>query len=292
MSTNDPSLSGGGDCQAHWHSADRVPTQDFLHGLQVTGRVVTVGSSVSLRGAEDLVLVDTTAGDITLTLPRARNGREVTVLKTSALNKLTIQGTDGQLINGRMTQTYYTRWTARTLKAVGNTWRIVHGATFDKAPHGAFYSLQTQAALVNTPTLVTLNGTAYSSGTSHVIANGIHVTQAGLYNLQFSVQVTNMDSQARRMSLWLRKTGTQDIAASASTISVPSTHGGIAGHYVLAANFFVDLGVSDYIELWWATDSTTVRLETLAAQTTPFVQPASPAVMVTLNYVSSETANG
>jgi hypothetical protein len=292
MPIDEASLTGGGDCSAHWHSADRVPTQDFLHGLQAAGGVITVSASTILRGTEDLVLVDTTVGDVTLTLPRARNGREVTILKTSALNKLTVQGIDGQLINGRVTQTYYTRWTARTFKAVGNTWRVVNGATFDKAPHGAFYSLQTQSAPANTPTLVTLNGTAYSSGTSHVIANGIHVTQTGLYNLQFSVQVTNTDSQAHRMSLWLRKTGTLDVTASASDISVPSTHGGIAGHYVLAANFFVDLGVGDYIELWWATDFATVQLETLAAQTTPFVRPASPAVMVTLTYVSSETTNG
>lgn len=166
------------------------------------------------------------------------------------------------------------------------------GGRYLEFPYGAFSSTQTQSvATINTPTRVTLNTTDFASGTSFVAGDGIHVEQDGIYNLQFSVQVTNSDTQIHDMALWLRKgtgTGTPvDIPYTSSVVSVPGTHGGQPGYHVLAANFYVELGGTDFVELWWSTNSTQVELNTLPPITTPFVNPGSPSVVVTLSFVSS-----
>ena len=93
------------------------------------------------------------------------------------------------------------------------------------------------------------------------------------------------------MAIWLRH-GTNgstatDVAWTNSVQSVQGTHGGQPGYQVLAANYFIRLQASDFIEFWWSTNSTQVQLQALPAITTPFVTPAAPSVVVTLTYISS-----
>lgn len=288
---HEAALTGGGDCFAHWHSEDRRPTHDFLRGLQSLAVTKSSSSSVTLTGGEDIVRVDTSAGDVTVTLPPPVNGEEVTVIKTSALNTLTIIGS----INGAVSKSYTTQWSSRTFKAIDGQWSIISGFIRDKFPHGAFTSTQTQSvAAAATPTRVTFNLTDYSRLVEQIAGDGIHVYQSGLYNLQFSMQLTNADVQIHDAAVWLRKGSglgaATDVPNTASVVSVAETHGGISGHHVLAANFPVYLDVDDYVELWWAASSTSVQLETLPAITTPFASPASPSVVLTLTYVSSETS--
>lgn len=154
-------------------------------------------------------------------------------------------------------------------------------------PHGAFASTATHTvATINTPTLVTLDTTDAEVGVHYVAGNGIHADYPGVYNLQFSIQLTNSDSQAHDAAVWLRKGGV-DIPWTSSVVTVPSTHGGQPGYYVVAANFFVEMSGGDYVELWWATNSTQVTLNALPPITTPFVNPGSPSVVVTMSFVSN-----
>lgn len=153
-------------------------------------------------------------------------------------------------------------------------------------PYGSFSSTQTQSvATINTPTLVTLNVTDGANGTYLQAGNGIHVKSAGVYDVQFSCQITNADVQIHEAAIWLRKNGA-DLAWTNSVVSVQSTHGGLPGYDVVAANFFVELAAGDYIEFWWASNSTQVTLNALPAITTPFTAPGSPSVVITLTFVS------
>lgn len=287
-------LLSGGDTFAHWHSEDRVPTQNFLHGLQQLMSQKTVSSDATLGRNNDIVFVDTSGGDVTITLPNASEGQEYTVVKTSALNNLIIDSVAPLTVNGQYSATYTTNLTARTFKLSGTNWNHLTGAVWDKYPHGAFASTQTQTTTANTATRVTFNVTDYARRVAQIAGNGIHVYQSGLYNVQFSCQLTNDDTQIQEADIWLRKGSgvgaATDVAHTSSVVSVVGTHGGIPGHQVIAANFMVYLAVDDYIELWWATTSASVALETLPALTTPYARPVSPSVVITLSYVSSETA--
>lgn len=157
-------------------------------------------------------------------------------------------------------------------------------------PHGAFRSTQTQTvSAANTPTLITFNNTDFSSGIYYVAGDGLHFDVAGIFNLAFSIQVTNYDTQAHDVYIWLRYKGT-DYPYSASAATVSGTHGGLAGKYVISANFFGQSEANGYVELWWATTSTQVKLETLAPTTSPFAMPGSPSVIATVSFVSNSAS--
>ena len=104
-----------------------------------------------------------------------------------------------------------------------------------------------------------------------------------VYNFAFSVQLTNADVQAHDATFWIRKNGT-DVTQSGSVVTVPATHGGISGHYIFYVDLIQQLAANDYIQLVWAADNTNLKLETIAAGTTP-VHPLSPSVIVSVTQV-------
>lgn len=155
----------------------------------------------------------------------------------------------------------------------------------DKIPYGAFQDSTDQTAASTTAAYaVTYNTTDYSNGITLSNSSRLNVTSPGVYNIQFSIQLANKDTQIQDVDIWFRKNGT-DVAGSNSKFSVPNSHGGTDGHLIAALNFFIELAANDYIQIMWATTSTLVTIEQIPAQTTP-TRPATPSVIVTMTYVS------
>lgn len=177
-------------------------------------------------------------------------------------------------------------------RAVDNWTQVVagpQGGRFINSPCGEFICTTTQTqATINTPKLITLDTTNYYNGMYREVGDGIHVEYSGVYNVQFSAQVTNTQTQPHDLDIWIRKNGS-DVANTASVASVVGTHGGQPGYMVMAANFFVPMEAGDYLEFWWAANSTSVELNYLPAITTPFTSPGAPSFVVTLSFVSSLT---
>lgn len=163
-------------------------------------------------------------------------------------------------------------------------------AMADPVPFGSFSDSTDQAA-ANTTTAyaVTYNTTDFSKGISVVSNSRITFETAGVYNIQFSIQFANDDTQIQDVDIWFRKNGT-DIANSNSKFSVPNSHGGTDGHLIASLNFYVDVVANDYIQVMWATTSTLVVIEHLAAQTTP-TRPATPSVIVTANKIDESSTS-
>jgi hypothetical protein len=155
----------------------------------------------------------------------------------------------------------------------------------DKIPYGAFQDSTDQTAASTTAAYaVTYNTTDYSNGITLSNSSRLNVTSPGVYNIQFSIQLANKDTQIQDVDIWFRKNGT-DVAGSNSKFSVPNSHGGTDGHLIAALNFFIELAANDYIQIMWATSSTQVTIEQLPAQTSP-TRPTTPSVIVTMTYVS------
>ena len=153
-------------------------------------------------------------------------------------------------------------------------------------PYGAFSSDQDQTATVNTATLMTLNTTDFSSGVS--IANSkITVTTAGIYNLQFSTQFSNTDSNVQDVYIWLKQNGV-DIPGSTGFVSIPSRHGGTDGHAIVGWNYFLSMTAGQYIEIYWSVPNADVSIQHLAASGTP-TKPSTQSVVATLAFVSALT---
>jgi hypothetical protein len=80
----------------------------------------------------------------------------------------------------------------------------------------------------------------------------ITFTNSGVYNLQFSSQFQNTDTQLNDVIIWLRKNGT-DVGGSSGYCSVPNKHGGVNGHSIVAWNYLIEVNANDYYELVWST---------------------------------------
>ena len=155
-------------------------------------------------------------------------------------------------------------------------------------PYGAFQDSTDQSIATITATANnTLDTTDYTLGTTLVDGYKIRVDYSGLYNVQFSIQFANDDSQIQDVDVWFKKNGT-DVAGSNSKFSVDSKHGSVKGHLIAALNFNIELAKDDYVSLAWATSSTLVTVEHLAAQTTP-TRPATPSAIVTIQYLSANS---
>lgn len=171
---------------------------------------------------------------------------------------------------------------------VDNVTGALLGTTGGQYLANTYISVQNNSnvtATANTATLVTLNTLDYSSGMT--LANSaITVSQGGIYNYQFSVQIQNNDNDIHYADIWLRKNGA-DISATASRIVLPARKNATTYDYALgAANFFLSLNSGDSVALYWATDFNTVSLVSLPALTSPYARPVSPSVVATLSFVS------
>lgn len=82
-------------------------------------------SPYSVVQRDDILLVDTTSGTITITLPAAINGRKLTIVKTASANNAILQpsGSDIILLASGTTITLTAKAESVVLKAVSsNTW--------------------------------------------------------------------------------------------------------------------------------------------------------------------------
>jgi hypothetical protein len=163
----------------------------------------------------------------------------------------------------------------------GNT-----GGKFLAFPYAAIQRTTDKTFTANTATLVTFDQNDYLNGCTNDGTDGIVVQQAGIYNYQFSVQWRNSDTQLHDSWIWLRKNGT-DIPGTSSQFSVAQRHGGVDGHTIAAANFYVDLNAGDFVSLYAAVNDVGVTMDASAAQTVPFGMPAIPSVVATLSFVSA-----
>jgi hypothetical protein len=160
------------------------------------------------------------------------------------------------------------------------------GGRFMSNPFGAWSSdsdqtaSSTTAAYAITYDVTDISDSIYLDGTSKLT-----VTHPGVYNLQFSIQFTNTDTQIHDVDVWAAVNGS-NVSNTNSKFSVPNSHGGTDGHLIAALNVFLSMQPGDYVELYWATNNTGVRIEHIPAASSP-TRPATPSVIATMSFVSS-----
>ena len=161
------------------------------------------------------------------------------------------------------------------------------GGKWINNPYGAFQDGTDQtAANTTTAYAITFDTTDFSNGVTLSNSSRLNVSQAGLYNLQFSIQFKNTTNDGQDVDVWFRKNGT-NIANSNSRFHPPARKSsGDPSHLIAALNFFVSLAANDYVEIMWRTTSTSVSIEHFAADTSP-TRPAVPSVIATLSFVSN-----
>lgn len=146
--------------------------------------------------------------------------------------------------------------------------------------YGSFYSTADQTnAGATSVNKMTYNVTDLSNGVSIVSNSRITIANAGIYNIQFSVQFAKNDSGDDVVDIWLCKNG-NNIANTNTEFTILGNN----GNFVAAWNFFVNAAAGDYYELCWHSIDTGVRLDYIAAKSNPS-RPAIPSVILTVNRV-------
>ena len=161
------------------------------------------------------------------------------------------------------------------------------GGKWMNNPYGAFQDSTDQtAANTTTAYAITFDTTDFSNGITLSNSSRLNVAQAGIYNLQFSIQFTNTTNASQDVDVWFRKNGT-DIAKSNSRFGfAPRKGAGDPFHTIGALNFFVSLAANDYLQIMWRPSNVGVSIEHYAADTSP-TRPAVPSVIATLSFVSN-----
>ena len=162
----------------------------------------------------------------------------------------------------------------------------------DTVPYGAFQDSTDQTAASTTAAYaITFDTIDYSNGVTLSNGSRINVKNAGVYNIQFSIQFKNTTNDSQDADVWFRKNGT-DIDKSNSRFGLaPRKSAGDPYHTIGSLNYFVELAANDYVQLMWRVSNTGVSIEQHPADTSP-TRPAVPSVILTVNYVNpSATTN-
>jgi hypothetical protein len=155
-----------------------------------------------------------------------------------------------------------------------------------RLPYGAFSDFTSQTTTANTATLMALNTTDFSNTVTLVTGSKLTVANAGIYNLQFSVQVQNAGNAPHDIFIWLKQNGT-DITGSTGKVGLPARKNpGDPFHDIQGWNYFLSMSAGDYVQIYWSTTNAAVTIETYAASGTP-TKPSTASVVATLSFVSA-----
>jgi len=161
------------------------------------------------------------------------------------------------------------------------------GGKYLNNPYGAFQDSTDQVAASTTVAYpVTFNTTDFSNGVTIASNSRITVADAGIWNLQFSIQLKNTTNDGQDVDIWFRKNGTNIANSNSRFHPPPRKSAGDPSHIIASLNFFVDMAANDYVEIVWRTENTNVSIEHFDTSTSP-TRPAVPSAIATMSFVSN-----
>ena len=177
-------------------------------------------------------------------------------------------------------------------QSTGNVTITSIAASYNTATgsYGSFYDTTTQTnPVINVPRSMSFNTTDISngvsiSGSTNPYNTYVKVTNAGVYDIQFSAQFDRTTTGTDIVYIWLRKNG---VDIPQTNTSIVLTGGAAASPTVAAWNWFVNANVGDYYQLMWSAPDTHIQI---LASTPPY-GPAIPSVIVTANRVDTFLSN-
>ena len=145
----------------------------------------------------------------------------------------------------------------------------------------AFHTASLTTAVINTPYSTSFSTTDFGSGVAigGPIKNQIQITNAGVYDIQFSAQVDKTTGTTVNGYIWLAKNG-NDLPNTNTQVTLA---GGASDAQVAAWNFYVSASAGDYYELRYGADQTNFRIHYNTAQT---VGPAVPSLILTVGRIA------
>ena len=134
------------------------------------------------------------------------------------------------------------------------------------------------AASTNTAYALTFTEDLAEGITNGTPASRLVVDEAGQYSVTYSMQMASTSASTVRMWFWVRTNGT-DVPKSAMENTLHQN----GSTLVVTKSAILQLSAGDYIEVMWATSSTSGYLEAVAATAFAPATPSSTISMVRLH---------
>lgn len=143
---------------------------------------------------------------------------------------------------------------------------------------------QAQITAANVPTQVKIDETELSSGvTLDVLTGTITILNAGVYNVQFSVQIENFSNDFEETVLWFKVNG-NPVPKSASYVTTVAEHGGTPGAAIMTINIFYTFAANDTVALEWVSKGGKTAITSIPPSGSI---PQSPGVILTVNKIGT-----
>lgn len=153
-------------------------------------------------------------------------------------------------------------------------------ATSNTIKNGSFLDLTTQIVASGEIAAVKLGTTIFSNGVTISNNSRINVDYAGIYNLQFSMQLRRLTGGGPKQAIiWIRVNGV-DVPASATHVTFQAS----SDFLIPAWNFFIDMAAGQYVELMWTQDDAIEMIYEAANTVVPY--PSVPSVILTMNKIN------
>lgn len=144
---------------------------------------------------------------------------------------------------------------------------------------GSFWDTTTQTNASSSNVMRLNNTDPDSNGVSIESGSRIKFAHDGVYNLQFSAVFITNNASSNDVDVWFSKNG-QTLTDSNTVLTV-----GGQSNAVAAWNYVLKLYSNDYIELYWHSLESTMKIAYLPTQS--IVIPATPSLIVTATQVTN-----
>ena len=151
------------------------------------------------------------------------------------------------------------------------------------------------ATASDTPTVVAWNTLEGGNGFTLNAPGSATALISGVYKITYSLQFVNTDNAAHDAAVWL-KVNNINVPRSTTIFSIPARKSAEVFSFVCAYSEVVfTLNAGDEMELYWATNqaydtspaTAGVYMEALAAQSSPYIRPATPSALGSITFVSA-----
>jgi hypothetical protein len=156
------------------------------------------------------------------------------------------------------------------------------GADAQLGPYGSFFDVETQRNTTPGSALPIFIRQTDSSATNGVSidSNSRMVVEAdGVYNIQFSFQITKTSNGESTAYVWLRKNGS-DVADSNTGLYLSGKN----DKAIFALNYYIRLNDGEDAEIMWLSADSTISILYVPESTTP-PMPSVPSAIVTISKV-------
>lgn len=199
---------------------------------------------------------------------------------TSSVNNLTakLASLEVYIVNLKLSHTSLERaFTGHT----GIITPAISGITGEFGYWGSFWdtTVQTNAGPTSGNVMRFNNSDPENIGVLLSGTSKIKVSYPGVYNMQFSAQFDKTDSGDDKVEVWFAKNGI-NLPDSNTALTLH----GADGKEVAAWNYMLSLDTNDYLEVYWNSADTNLRLLYETSGTNPN-RPAIPSVILTMNQV-------